>query len=89
MDILFRHRTLAKNTILTEYNEKKRRKLDRQSGFEDGLECGIERGIERGIQAFILDNLDGGVDENCIVNKLMLRFQLSDDKAKDYLKKYS
>lgn len=53
MDILLRHRTLAKNTILTEYNEKKRRKLDRKAGFEDGLECGIERGIEQTLQIII------------------------------------
>lgn len=46
MDILFKHRTLAKNTILTEYNEKKRRKLDRQSGFEDGLACGAEQTLK-------------------------------------------
>ena len=46
MDILFRHRTLAKNTILTEYNEKKRRKLDRQEGFEDGLACGAEQTLK-------------------------------------------
>lgn len=80
MDILFRHRTLAKNTILTEYNEKKRRKLDRQSGFEDGL--------ERGIEAFILDNLEEGVAENRIINKLRLRFQLDNKKAQDYVQKY-
>ena len=88
MNILFKHRTLAKNTILTEYNEKKRRKLDRQSGFEDGLACGIERGIERGIEALILDNLEEGVAENLIVNKLMLRFHLDNEKAQNYVRKY-
>lgn len=84
MDILFKHRTLAKNTILTEYNEKKRRKLDRQSGFEDGLASGIERGME----AFILDNLEEGVPEERIIDKLMLRFQLDNEKAQDYVQKY-
>lgn len=88
VDILLRHRTLARNSILTEYDEKKRRKLDRQEGFNEGLECGIECGIERSIEAFILDNLEEGVDENRIVSKLILRFQLNDEKAKDYLKKY-
>ena len=80
MDILLKHRTLAKNAILTEYNEKKRRKLDRQSGFEDGLECGIK--------AFILDNIEEGVSENRIVNKLRLRFQLDAPTAQAYMQRY-
>lgn len=80
MDILLKHRTLAKNAILTEYNEKKRRKLDRQSGFEDGLECGIE--------AFIMDNIEEGISENRIVNKLMLRFQLDAPTAQAYMQRY-
>ena len=46
MDILFRHRTLAKNSLLTEYDERKRRKLDRQEGFEDGLACGAEQTLK-------------------------------------------
>ena len=43
VDILLKHRTLARNTLLTEYDEKKRRKLDRQEGFEDGFVQGIEQ----------------------------------------------
>lgn len=41
MDILYKQRTLAKNTLLTEYDEKKRRKLDRIEGYEDGLASSI------------------------------------------------
>lgn len=80
VDILLRHRTLAKNSLLTEYDEKKRRILDRQEGYNEGLECGIE--------AFILDNLEYGIEDTRIVNKLMLRFQLDEDTAKGYLSKY-
>lgn len=47
VDILLRHRTLAKNTLLTEYDEKKRRKLDRKEGFDDGLVQGELRGEQR------------------------------------------
>lgn len=88
MDILLKHRTLARNSILTEYDEKKRRKLDRQEGYREGMEFGMECGIERGIEAFILDNLEEDVDQNRIINKLMLRFQLDEDTAKGYLTKY-
>ena len=48
----------------------------------------MEFGIERGIEAFILDNLEEDVDQNRIINKLMLRFQLDEDTAKGYLTKY-
>lgn len=96
VDILLKHRTLAKNSILTEYDEKKRRRLDHQEGYNEGLErgieCGIERGIEcgieRGIEALILDNLEEGIEDTRIVSKLMLRFQLNEEKATDYLEKY-
>lgn len=80
MDILLKHRTLAQNSLLTEYDEKKRRKLDRQEGYLKGLENGIE--------AFILDNLEEGIEEKRIINKLILHFQLSEEKANDYIKKY-
>lgn len=82
------HRTLAKNSILTEYDEKKRRRLDHQEGYNEGLERGIECGIERGIEALILDNLEEGIEDTRIVSKLMLRFQLNEEKATDYLEKY-
>ena len=36
------------NILLTEYDEKKRRRLDRKEGYEDGLLVGEERGYIRG-----------------------------------------
>lgn len=70
MDILFKHRTLAKNTILTEYNEKKRRKLDRQSGFEDGLACGIERGTEQTLKLIVAKKIRKNMTLDMIANDL-------------------
>lgn len=84
VDILMKHRVLAKNAILTEYNEKKQRKMDRRSGYEEGLENGLSQGIE----AFILDNIDDGFDNQQIMNKLILRFQLNSSKAQEYIEKY-
>ena len=70
MDILFKHRTLAKNTILTEYNEKKRRKLDRQSSFEDGLACGIERGTEQTLKLIVAKKIRKNMTLDMIANDL-------------------
>lgn len=61
---------------------------ERLIGLEEGIEKGIEKGIERGIEAFVQDNIEEGVAESRIVNKLVVRFQLSDEKAQDYVRKY-
>lgn len=45
-------------------------------------------GVEEGIEAFVLDNLEEGVAENRIVDKLVFRFKLNEEKAEDYVKKY-
>lgn len=70
VDILFKHRTLAKNSILTEYSEKKQRKLDLQSGFEHGLECGIERGIEQTLQVIVSKKIRKKMTLDMIANDL-------------------
>lgn len=46
-------------------------------------------GVEEGIEAFVLDNLEEGVAENRIVDKLVFRFKLNEEKAKDYIKRYN
>lgn len=52
------------------------------------LEDGIERGIECGIEAFILDNEEEGIPRYRIIEKLQRRFNLSEEGAKDYYKKF-
>lgn len=58
------------------------------AGIEQGIEQGIEKGIEKGIEALILDNLEDGRDLETIKNKLMKRFDLTEEKAKYYIKVY-
>lgn len=48
----------------------------------DILKEGIEQGIQRGIRAFILDNLDEGISEEKIVEKLQKRFLLDEGAAR-------
>lgn len=92
VSILTKHRTLAKNSILTEYDEKKRRQLDRLEGYEDGRMDGRSEGIEIGrsdcIQIFVIDHLEDGTPENRIIQKLVFRFQLDPEEAKEYVEKY-
>lgn len=52
------------------------------------IDEGIEQGIERGIQAFIQDNLEEGVSETRILEKLVRRFALSQEKAEACLKRF-
>lgn len=49
---------------------------------------GIEQGIEQGIRALILDNLEERKSADCIIDKLVRRFSLSEEKAREYFQKY-
>ena len=52
-------------------------------------EEGIREGIEEGIEAFILDNVEEGISEERILQKLQKRFKLSEEKAKYYYEHFS
>lgn len=60
--------------------------------FADELEEkekeGIEKGIEKGIQALILDNLEEGVGQSRILDKLVKRFHISREQAEEYYRRF-
>jgi len=49
---------------------------------------GMKEGIKEGIEAFVLDNLEEGVEQKRIVDKLIFRFKMDEVEAKDYVNKY-
>jgi len=49
---------------------------------------GIEIGLAKGIKEMILDNLEEGIGESRICEKLCRRFELSPEKAKEYFDMY-
>ncbi|CUO83709.1 Uncharacterised protein [[Eubacterium] contortum] len=51
-------------------------------------EQGLSQGVEKGIRAMVLDYIEEGFDENKILIKLQKRFTLSEQKAKEYYKKF-
>ena len=56
--------------------------------MEDSKLVGMEEGIEKGIEAFVRDKVEDGVEESRIVGKLVFFFDLSMDKAREYVEKY-
>lgn len=64
-----------------EARQKELRDLKAQYAYER------MQGIEEGIAAFIEDNREEGRSEEIIVEKLMRRFSLSQDKARSYYRK--
>ena len=56
---------------------------------KDGERIGIEKGIEKGIAAFIQDYVEDGREAEAIIEKLVLRFDLQEDEARQYYEKYS
>lgn len=65
--------------------------LARQEGKEEGQEQGIEQGkmvgLIQGIKIFIRDKLLDQIAEDKIVSKLQQYFSLSEDEAKEYVKR--
>ena len=53
----------------------------------DERQQGIEQGIEQGMQAFVLDNLEEGVETWRIEEKLVKRFGLSGEDAKKFVER--
>ena len=50
---------------------------------------GVEEGIEKGIRELILDNMEEGVREERILEKLVRRFQLDARRAREYYDRFS
>lgn len=60
-----------------------------RQGIDRGIKQGISRGLEQGIEALILDNLEEGVPEIRIIEKLQKRFVLEEESARSYFMKYA
>lgn len=56
---------------------------------KDGERLGIEKGIEKGIAAFVRDYVEDGRPPEAIIEKLVLRFGLQENEARQYYEKYS
>lgn len=60
-----------------------------EKGIQKGIQKGLEEGIQKGIRELILDNLEEQIPEERILLKLQKRFQLTEDKARQYYKELS
>ena len=85
--------TKATELIEQKKYHEKGGKVDMCKALTDMLQTertiGREEGIEQGIRALILDNLEEGKSAQCIMEKLVKRFELTEDKATEYLEKYN
>ena len=72
-----------------EYDEEKTMRMLREEAYEDGQQAGFQNGLQQGrIQATINTCLDFNASHEVIIQKLMERFQLSKDSARNYLNDY-
>ena len=62
--------------------------MGQQEGLERGIEQGREQGREQGIKCFIEDKIEDGVSIALIKERLMKRFELSEEEADRYMNKY-
>ncbi len=62
---------------------------DERDLLERGRQMGIEEGILFGIQAFIEDSMEENIPKVYVIEKLIRRFELSEEEATTYYEKYS
>ena len=92
-DFLLKNRSEAKAMSIYEYDEEKTMRMLREEAYEDGQQAGFQNGLQNGlqqgrIQATINTCLDFNASHEVIIQKLMERFQLSKDSARNYLNDY-
>lgn len=90
-DFLMQNRAEAIEVSIFEYNEeqhiKNEKKISYEDGLREGIEKGIEQGIEQGIQIMILDNIEEGKTKEQVIQKLVRRFNISQEVAESYCQK--
>ena len=59
---------------------------EREEWRQEGIKEGIKEG---GIRALIQDNLEEGIDTERICKKLIKRFSIEEEEAREYIRKYS
>ena len=80
-DFLLKNRAEAKAMSIYEYDEAKTMRMFREEGYEDGERNGK-------IQATIEMCLEFNLSSDAIVQKLMTKFQFSENQAQEYLDNY-
>ena len=80
-DFLLKNRAEAKAMSIYEYDEEKPLRMFREEGYEDGERNGK-------IQATIEMCLEFNLSSDAIVQKLMTKFQFSENQAQEYLDNY-
>ena len=80
-DFLLKNRAEAKAMSIYEYDEEKTLRMFREEGYEDGERNGK-------IQATIEMCLEFNFSSDAIVQKLMTKFQFSENQAQEYLDNY-
>ena len=75
--------------LLTEYDEKEAMELFREEGIAEGREQGIAEGRkqerEKSILSVVAAYRDCDIDDELILGKIMDKFELSEDQAREFL----
>ena len=83
-----REKAIRDHSYLMNYNLKKGLEEGREEGRKEGREEGRKEGVEQGIKAFIEICRENNMLREAAFSKLMEKFSLSSESAKEYLEKY-
>lgn len=76
----------VENMLIAEYNYEEDIAVQREEAYEDGVLDGIQKGMEEAISAFVSDYLEEGFSKERIMDKLMKKFDLTQEQAEGYFK---
>ncbi|MFQ7491886.1 MAG: hypothetical protein ACLRMH_14010, partial [Lachnospiraceae bacterium] len=91
-DILQKERLRVMASILSEFDEVGYKEMIREEAYEEayeeGLEAGREQGLAHSVKSYIKLAQSFGYGESKIVTMLMQEFDLSEDKASQYVHEF-
>ena len=84
---LVSHMSEVADMMLAEDQEINALELVGNAREKRGIEKGIEKGIEQGLKQGIEDKLEDGISTDIIKRKLCKRFEISEERANEYVNK--
>ena len=76
------------NVLLTEFDEKKYIKMERQDAYADGVREGTEYGYKQGIRNMVSTLIELGISKEEIINQVVSKFDVTKEQALEYIDKY-
>lgn len=87
-DFLRKHRAEVTKVILTEYNEERHIRNEKEISFQEGKDFGLATGLQEGMKALVEVLSEMELNKEEILSRLMQKFAVNREQAEMVLEKY-